>query len=600
MKKIIIYLLAFGLVWQFSFVQVQKVFAMEKGGDLNTENSGGELGGTNDINSSTEAISGNAAQTQSDSQINTPNLPEVKSVESSPSLPIVKDVKPAAIQEERPKNSVSNRPQVKPAAVINQVIWTGSILINNDNQYTNSQAITLTIFGSRNGIAPDEMKFSDDDTNWLDWEPYVITKNWVLESGPDGNRNVYVQFRTFTDPGYSYSSHYSDLIILDTMEPQIESVILNPNSDLLGIGDQVEIIITEENDETGLIASGTFNSKNVVWFDKNDGTYSAIYIVSGDDPSANDVEITDATLTDQAGNVSAIASSSGDDINIDSQKPTISNITLSKDYVKGDGSVEVVLTCQVEDDSSGAGIVRVDLSEFGFGYVFMNKISASNYMIKFNPVADSGYYPLKITAFDVAGNITTGSIALSVDSTPPATPKNIQKIIGVGFVFLRWDAVLDADHYEIWRTGSDFKLIGVTDSNYFKDETATAGKNYTYQIIAIDEIGNRSKPAQVSVTTSLIIIAPEITTSSTTQITSPQIASATVEKESVKEKTPQKDTEEVKGGEEKNEEGTPINWPLIIGIVLASLVVLFWIYYWYASWKESKKSSKSATREKKK
>ncbi len=38
------------------------------------------------------------------------------------------------------------------------------------------------------------MRFSNDGTNWSEWEPYATSKTWTLSRGR-GIKTVYVEFR---------------------------------------------------------------------------------------------------------------------------------------------------------------------------------------------------------------------------------------------------------------------------------------------------------------------------------------------------------------------------------------------------------------------
>lgn len=94
---------------------------------------------------------------------------------------------------------------------------TGSIKINNDQQYANSLSATLILLATDNagGSGIDQMKFSTDNINWTTAEPYAQTKSFSLPSG-DGTKNVYVKF---SDKSGNWSSAYSESIILDATPP---------------------------------------------------------------------------------------------------------------------------------------------------------------------------------------------------------------------------------------------------------------------------------------------------------------------------------------------------------------------------------------------
>jgi Tol biopolymer transport system component len=88
---------------------------------------------------------------------------------------------------------------------------TGTITINNETASTSSPAVTLKLSANdTSGI--DQMRFSNNGTDWTPWETYATSKNWTLPSG-DGEKTVYVQFK---DNAGWVSSNYSATILLDT------------------------------------------------------------------------------------------------------------------------------------------------------------------------------------------------------------------------------------------------------------------------------------------------------------------------------------------------------------------------------------------------
>ncbi len=93
------------------------------------------------------------------------------------------------------------------------------ILINNDALYTNSLTVDLTLDATDLLSDVTYMRFSNDDSTWSSWYPYSsFYYPWVLASGPDGTRNVYVQYK---DSAGNVSESFSDDIILDTTPPVI-------------------------------------------------------------------------------------------------------------------------------------------------------------------------------------------------------------------------------------------------------------------------------------------------------------------------------------------------------------------------------------------
>ncbi|GEM_PF-947537 len=100
---------------------------------------------------------------------------------------------------------------------------TGTIKINNDAQYTNSNSVTLTLSAQDNpgGSGISQMQFSNDNVTWSTPENYALAKSWGLTSA-DEVKTVYVKYK---DIAGNWSETYSATIILDTTPPVI---LINP------------------------------------------------------------------------------------------------------------------------------------------------------------------------------------------------------------------------------------------------------------------------------------------------------------------------------------------------------------------------------------
>jgi len=97
---------------------------------------------------------------------------------------------------------------------------TGTIKINNDNQYTNATSVTLNLSAADSGSGMGtgaQMQFSNDGTTWSTTEAYATTKSWTLTTG-DGIKTVYVKFK---DVAGNWSIPLSDTIIMDITKPTV-------------------------------------------------------------------------------------------------------------------------------------------------------------------------------------------------------------------------------------------------------------------------------------------------------------------------------------------------------------------------------------------
>jgi uncharacterized protein YxeA len=89
----------------------------------------------------------------------------------------------------------------------------GSIVINNNDTYTNSTSVTLTLTYASN---VSQVRYSNDGVwDTVPWESPSTTKAWTLTAG-DGTKTVYYEVNAS-----SVYHTYFDTIILDTTPPTI-------------------------------------------------------------------------------------------------------------------------------------------------------------------------------------------------------------------------------------------------------------------------------------------------------------------------------------------------------------------------------------------
>ncbi|MFQ5980489.1 MAG: PKD domain-containing protein [Candidatus Heimdallarchaeota archaeon] len=86
-----------------------------------------------------------------------------------------------------------------------------TLSINNGATETDSMSVVLTISPTEAFNGVDEMRFRNEGEAWTDWEPFALSKNWMLPIG-DGLKTVYIQDR---DPTGKIGESFDD-ILLDT------------------------------------------------------------------------------------------------------------------------------------------------------------------------------------------------------------------------------------------------------------------------------------------------------------------------------------------------------------------------------------------------
>ena len=79
---------------------------------------------------------------------------------------------------------------------------------------TQTTAITLAVTATDSTAGTAQMRFSNDNASWSDWQPYGATKTWTLQSG-DGQKTVTAQF--MDNAGLTSSASYT--LTLETPQP---------------------------------------------------------------------------------------------------------------------------------------------------------------------------------------------------------------------------------------------------------------------------------------------------------------------------------------------------------------------------------------------
>ena len=87
-----------------------------------------------------------------------------------------------------------------------------------------------------------------------------------------------------------------------------------------------------------------------------------------------------------------------------------------------------------------------------------------------------------------------------LDKFPPAVPAGLTAATGVDSIELAWDRNTEPDFkaYLVYRSvenGPFEKIAGNLEAPAYTDKSLEAGKHYRYEVSAIDQRGNESKPS---------------------------------------------------------------------------------------------------------
>ena len=188
---------------------------------------------------------------------------------------------------------------------------TGTVQINGGAAYTNSPSVSLDVTGDDSGGSGlYQMRFSEDNTNWTDWEAFGPSTALVL-AGSDGIRTVYMQVSDLS--GLVSTVDITDDILLDTVAPT-GNVSIN-GGDAYANNPLVALNIWGDDAGSGLYQM-RFSEDNVTWTDWEAAGGSKGLTLTG----ADGLKTVYVQLSDNAGNVSGDVIS--DDITLDTTPPT--------------------------------------------------------------------------------------------------------------------------------------------------------------------------------------------------------------------------------------------------------------------------------------
>jgi hypothetical protein len=134
-----------------------------------------------------------------------------------------------------------------------------SIVINDDDNFTNSISVNLELAAVDLVSGLDAISFSFDTKTWTDWEPFNITKDLNLTIG-DGEKTVYFKVR---DRAGNIADHVLDTIILDTTPPHSLSIIIN-DDEYKTNSSSVTLELYAIDDTSG-VAQMMFSTDSVTW-----------------------------------------------------------------------------------------------------------------------------------------------------------------------------------------------------------------------------------------------------------------------------------------------------------------------------------------------
>jgi len=275
---------------------------------------------------------------------------------------------------------------------------TGSIVINNNDTYTTSTSVTLTLTYNDATSGVYQVRYSNDgvwDTE--PWESPSPTRSWTLPSG-DGTKTVYYQIKDYAG---NLSITYSDSIILDTTPPT-GSIVINGDATYTT---STSVTLTLSASDANGVSQMCFSNDGTNWTAWEPyATSKSWTLTSGDGTKTVYVK-----FKDSAGNVSSVYS---DSIILDTTPPTGSIV------INGDAtyttSTSVTLTLSASDAN---GVSQMCFSNDGTNWTAWEPYATSK---SWTLTSGDGTKTVYVKFKDSAGNVSSVySDSIILDTTPP-------------------------------------------------------------------------------------------------------------------------------------------------------------------------------------
>jgi hypothetical protein len=212
-----------------------------------------------------------------------------------------------------------------------------SIIINDDEMYTNDEDVELDLSAIDNTSGIYQMAFSTDGTTWTDWELFNTTKSYTLPSG-DGPKAIYFK----VSDRANNTAFTQDTIILDTISPDPITILVNDDDDYTG-SRTVTLTLSAEDTGSG-VDDMAFSSNSLNWSDWEPFSETFTFVL----PDEDGIQTAYVRVRDRAGNYD----SEGDSIVLDTEPPHSLSILIEDDDNETD-DVNVSLTLLAIDEVSG-------------------------------------------------------------------------------------------------------------------------------------------------------------------------------------------------------------------------------------------------------
>jgi hypothetical protein len=384
-----------------------------------------------------------------------------------------------------------------------------SVVINNDNKYTNTRNVTISLTGASNTrhvILSEDSLFGD-----ASWQTFSGSKSFTLSFG-DGAKYVYAKFRD-QDGNETFNSYW-DNILLDT-QASIASVTENTLGQTKTAGNIIHLTINAgETEGTAKVDLGTIRDLQLY----DDGTHGDAFVDDGiyelDYVVPNDVEVKDAVVTgkftDAAGNQAPSKTASGRVTIVKAPEPV--NLFTPFAVTGSYSSITLNWSASSEADFASYRIYRSTSAGVNLNSGLIANLTAkSTTSFTDTALSETTWYHYRIFVFD-ANNLSSGSNEDSARTNPNAPPAAVvlaapTKIDSTSLKLV-WTQNSDSDFasYRIFRSTAAnvdtldvlVTIINQAGTTTFTDENLTTGQTYYYKVFVYDQKGLAAESNEVS------------------------------------------------------------------------------------------------------
>lgn len=113
------------------------------------------------------------------------------------------------------KDAAANVRKISRTITLDTLAPSGTLTINGGAEFANAADVALALNDSGTGATM--MQFSDNYTDWSDWEPYQAAKQHALSAG-DGTKTLYARLK---DEAGNTGAPFSAVIVLDRIPPVV-------------------------------------------------------------------------------------------------------------------------------------------------------------------------------------------------------------------------------------------------------------------------------------------------------------------------------------------------------------------------------------------